>query len=485
MTARFLTFLLVTGVAAGVGYYFWQHRSDGKLDIQTVAATRGDVRRVVSTSGAVSALVTVDIGSQLSGNIGAVNVDFTDEVKKGDVLARIEPSTFETKVRESEAAVAVAKANVALQEAAVERAEANLHKAELDLHRAQELVAKGAGAQVTLDTATAAQLSASADLDSAKAQLENAKGNVALQEATLDSARIDLERTYIRSPIDGVVVDRTVQVGQTVAASLQAPKLFTIAQDLNHLQIEAQVDEADIGQITSSDPVTFTVDAYPDVTFQGAVLQIRLAPTSLNNVVTYTVVIDAENPLGRLLPGMTANVEIVTGEHKNVVTVPNEALRYQPRGPAQAALVRDGLSTGVVSLGERGGRLLGHLKAELELTPEEMTKIETQINTELAAFNSAAPPGTGPAPTELREQVRMRIAKVLKSVLSPEKYKKYEEMVRQRPNGPRRVTLWTLENGMLVPREVKIGLADGNVTEVAEGLPEGTNVVVRVREATP
>jgi HlyD family secretion protein len=485
MTARFLTFLLAAGVAAGVGYYFWQHRSDGKLDIQTVAATRGNVRRVVSTSGAVSALVTVDIGSQLSGNIGAVNVDFTDEVKKGDVLARIEPSTFETKVRESEAAVAVAKANVALQEAAVERAEANLHKAELDLHRAQELVAKGAGAQVTLDTATAAQLSASADLDSAKAQLENAKGNVALQEATLDSARIDLERTYIRSPIDGVVVDRTVQVGQTVAASLQAPKLFTIAQDLNHVQIEAQVDEADIGQITSSDPVTFTVDAYPDVTFQGAVLQIRLAPTSLNNVVTYTVVIDAENPLGRLLPGMTANVEIVTGEHKNVVTVPNEALRYQPRGPAQAALVRDGLSTGVVSLGERGGRLLGHLKAELELTPEEMTKIETQINTELAAFNSAAPPGTGPAPTELREQVRMRIAKVLKSVLSPEKYKKYEEMVRQRPNGPRRVTLWTLENGMLVPREVKIGLADGNVTEVAEGLPEGTNVVVRVREATP
>jgi HlyD family secretion protein len=485
MTARFLTFLLIVGVAAGAGYYYWQRRADEKLDIQTVAATRGDVRRVVATSGAVSALVTVDIGSQLSGNIGEVNVDFTDEVKKGEVLARIEPSTFETKVRESEAAVAVAKANVALQEAAVERAEANLHKAELDLHRAQELFAKGAGAQVTLDTAIAAQLSASADVDSAKAQLENAKGTVALNEATLDSARIDLERTYIRSPIDGVVVDRTVQVGQTVAASLQAPKLFTIAQDLNHVQIQAQVDEADIGQITSSNPVTFTVDAYPDVTFQGTVSQIRLAPTSLNNVVTYTVVIDAENPLGRLLPGMTANVEIVTGEHKNVVTVPNDALRYQPRGPAQAALVRDALSTGVVSLGERGGRLLGHLKTELELTPEEMAKIENAINTELAAFNSAAPPGTGAAPSELREQVRARIAKILQSVLSPEKYKKYEDMARQRPNGPRRVTLWTFENGTLVPREVKVGLADGNVTEVAEGLPEGTKVVVRVREATP
>ncbi len=485
MAARFLTLLVVACIAAGAGYYYWQHRSEGKLDIQTVAATRGDVRRVVSTSGAVSALVTVDIGSQLSGNVSEVNVDYSSEVKKDQVLARIEPSTFESKVRQSEASVAVAKANVALQEAAVERAEANLHKAELDLHRAQELVAKGAGAQVTLDTALAAQLSANADVDSAKAQLENAKANVALNEATLDSARIDLDRTYIRAPLDGVVVDRTVQVGQTVAASLQAPKLFTIAQDLNHVQIQAQVDEADIGQIASDDPVTFTVDAYPDVTFQGKVSQIRLAPTSLNNVVTYTVVIDAENPLGRLLPGMTATVSIVTGEHKDVVTVPNEALRYQPRGPAQAALVRDGLSTGVVALGERGSGLLARLKSELELTPEELEKISTALQAEFVAIKNAGPPGTGANQDEAREQARMRIAKVLRTVLSPEKYKKYEDMARQRPSGPHRVTLWAYENGTLVPREVKLGLADGNATEVVEGLPEGANVVLRVREGTP
>ena len=148
-------------------------------------------------------------------------------------------------------------------------AEANLHKAELDLHRAQELVVKGAGTQVTLDTAIAAQQSATAELAIAKANVENAKATLAQHQATLDSARIDLERTYIRAPIDGVVIDRTVEVGQTVAASLQAPKLFTIAQDLSHVQIEAQVDEADIGQITSDDAVSFTVDAYPDVTFKG------------------------------------------------------------------------------------------------------------------------------------------------------------------------------------------------------------------------
>jgi HlyD family secretion protein len=193
-------------------------------------------------------------------------------------------------------------------------------------------------------------------------------------------------------------------------------------------------------------------------------------------------VIDAENPLGRLLPGMTANVTIITGEHKNVVTVPTEALRYQPRGPAQAALVRDALATGVVSLGERGSRLLERLKTELELTPEEIGKIKTALEAEFAAIKNAGPPGTGASQDDMREQARMRIAKVLRSVLSPDKYKKYEEMARQRPGGPHRVTLWAYENGTLVPREVRLGLADGNLTEVVEGLPEGANVVLRVRE---
>ena len=482
---RWLTIFLAACLAAGAGYYYWLQQAEAKLDIETVAATRADVRRAVSTSGTVRALGTVDIGSQLSGNIGELNVDFTSEVKKGQVLARIEPSTFETKVREEEAGLAIAKANVDLQQATVERAESNLHKAELDLHRAQELVTKGAGTQVTLDAAIAGQQSTTAELAIAKANVENAKATLAQHQATLDSARIDLERTYIRSPIDGVVIDRTVEVGQTVAASLQAPKLFTIAQDLSHVQIEAQVDEADIGQIASDNAVSFTVDAYPDVTFQGKVTQIRLAPVALNNVVTYTVVIDADNPFGRLLPGMTANVEIVTGEHKGVVTVPNEALRYQPRGPAQAALVRDGLSTGIVSLGERGSRMLGRLKTELELTPEETGKISTALEAEFAAIKNAGPPGAGASQDDAREQARMRIAKVLRSVLSPDKYKKYEEMARQRPSGPRRVTLWSYEGGSLVPREVRLGLADQNATEVVDGLPEGADVVVRVRESAP
>jgi HlyD family secretion protein len=484
MGLRWLLIVLVAGIAGAAGYYYWQQRQATTLDIQTVAATRGDVRRAVSTSGTVRALGTVEIGSQLSGNIGEVNVDFSSEVKQGDVLARIEPSTFETRVREEEAGVAVARANVALQEASVARAEANLHKAGLDHQRAEELVRKGVGAQAALDTAIAAQHGAKADLAIAKANVENAKATLEQREATRDSARIDLERTYIRSPINGVVIERIVEPGQTVAASMTAPKLFTIAQDLSKVQIDAQVDEADIGQVTRDNPVSFTVDAYPDVTFKGNVEQIRLAPVALTNVVTYTVVIAADNLHGRLLPGMTANVEIITGEHKQVVVVPNEALRYQPRGAAQAALVRDNWASGVNPLsGGRRARFLARIKDQLELGEEELSKINDGLEAEFAAIrNAAGAAGTATAQEDMREQARLRIAKVLRAVLTPERYKRYEELQRQRPSGPRRATLWTYDGGTLVPYEVRLGLADAYVTEITDGLAEGAQVVVRVRE---
>lgn len=483
MGTRWLTVLLVAGLAAGAGYYIWQQRLTPDLDIQTTAATRGDIRRIVSTSGAVRALGTVEIGSQLSGNIGEVNADFSSEVKKGEVIARIEPSTFESRVREEEAGLAIAEANVALQEATVVRAESNLRKTEIERHRAEELVRKGVGAQAVVDTTTAAHEGAIAELAIAKAQVENAKATVAQRQATLDSARIDLERTYIRSPIDGVVIERTVEPGQTVAASMTAPKLFTIAQDLSQVEIDAQVDEADIGQVASDNPVTFTVDAYPDVTFKGKVEQIRLAPQALNNVVTYTVVIAADNPFGRLLPGMTANVEIVTGEHKDVVVVPSDALRFQPRGPAQAALARDAWATGsVLATGDRRARLLARLKGELELGEEELGKIDAGLEAEFATIRNAGPPAIGVSQEDMREQARMRITKVLRAVLAPEKYKKYEEMARQRVGTRRRATIWTYSDGAFWPNEVRLGLTDGNITEITEGLQDGAEVVVRVLE---
>ena len=489
MKKGWLLILVVAAAAGGAAYYYWQSQARaGRLDVQTAEIKRSDVRRVVSTSGTVRALVTVDIGSQLSGNIGEVNVDYSTEVRKNEVLARLEPSSFETRVREGEAGVAVARANVDLQLASVQRAEANLRKAGLDLGRAKELVLKGATSQAALDTAVAAEEGARADLAIAKANVENAKATLLQREATLDSARIDLDRTYIRSPIDGVVIDKIVEVGQTVAASLQAPKLFTIAQDLNHVQIEAQVDEADIGQVTSKNPVSFTVDAYPDVTFDGTVEQIRLTPIALQNVVTYTVVIAADNPLGRLLPGMTANVEIVTGEHANVVVVPNDALRFQPRGPAEA-LVSDNSVTGAMqiptSAGDRTGRLLDRLKVDLALTPEEIDKLRSGVEAEFAALRSVASLGVGGSQEDAREQARLRVAKVLRAVLTPERYKKYEELQRTRPTSPRSGTIWIYDGGRLVPRHVRLGLSDSNITEVTDGLEPGAHVVLRAREIAP
>ncbi len=188
MGKAWLPVLLVAALAGAGSYYYWHQRGTGQLDVQTVALTRGDIRRVVSTTGAVNALVTVDVGSQLSGKIGELNVDFSSPVKQGQVLARIESSTFESAVREQEAGVAIAEANIALQQAGVERADANLHKAELDLTRAQQLVIKGATSQSAVDTALAAQLSAKADVATANAQVDNAKATLAQRHATLDRA---------------------------------------------------------------------------------------------------------------------------------------------------------------------------------------------------------------------------------------------------------------------------------------------------------
>ncbi len=489
MKKSWVLILVVAAAAGAAGYYYWHTQGHAaRLDIQTAEVKRSDVRRVVSTSGTVHALVTVDIGSQLSGNVGEVNVDYSTEVKKDEVLARIEPSSFETRVRQEEAGVAVARANVDLQLASVQRAEANLRKAGLDLGRAKELVLKGATSQAALDAAVAAEESARADLAIAKANVENAKATLSQREATLDSVRIDLDRTYIRSPIDGIVIDKIVEVGQTVAASLQAPKLFTIAQDLNHVQIEAQVDEADIGQVMRDNPVSFSVDAHPDVTFDGIVEQIRLTPVALQNVVTYTVVIAADNPLGKLLPGMTANVDIVTGEHANVVVVPNDALRFQPRGPAEA-LVSDTSAAGTTRTAagsdERTGRLLDRLKVDLALTPEEIDKVRSGVEAEFAALRGTGPQGVGASQEDAREQARLRVSKVLRAVLTPERYKKYEELQRSRPTSPRSGTIWTYDSGRLVPHHVKLGLSDANVTEVTDGLEPGARVVLRAREITP
>jgi HlyD family secretion protein len=305
-------------------------RNGGGLLVETSAIERGDIIRSVATTGAVRPLITVEVGSQLSGQIAEIHADFNTPVEKGQLIALIDAKTFETRVSQDRANLKVAESNVIVQRAAIDRAKANLRKARLEYERAEPLSRQGTLSAAEYDASLAAYESARADLTMAEAQLQNALATLEQRQASLDSSLIDLERTKIRSPIDGVVIERAVDQGQTVAASLSSPVLFLIAQDLTKIQIEANVDEADIGNIREGNPVTFTVDAHPDIAFNGQVDQVRLAPNELNNVVTYTVIITAQNPDLKLLPGMTAIVEIVTGRSENVLRVTNRAIRFKP-----------------------------------------------------------------------------------------------------------------------------------------------------------
>lgn len=498
MKTTILFLLLLALIAGAVAYQngYWQaSTSNNGFEVQTVVAALGNVQRMVSTSGTVKALVTLLVGSQLSGQITELNADFNSEVKRNQVIARIDPRTFETHVNEAVAAVAVAEAAITLQEATLTRTKATLENTQRDLQRNQSLITKNLVAESALDNSRAAYQVAKADVAIAQAQLENAKAMLKQRQATLETTRIDLERTYIRSPIDGIVVDRSVDVGQTVAASLSAPTIFTIAQDLREVRIEAQVDEADIGQISSSDSVMFTVDAYQNKSFKGTIEQIRLAPTKIQNVVTYTVIISAKNPDKSLLPGMTANVEIVTGERKNVLVLPNEVLRFRPTETITKALIRE--SSAKSGGAGRREQLLNTLKTELGLSPDELGKVQTALEKAFsqrppsASSDSSGPPGGG-GPTSGGESSggssgggSSRITKILQEVLSAEQFKRWQELQNQTR---RRVSqVWVKgSDGFLISKRVELGINNEHVTEVIGGdLKVGESVVTRVKAKNP
>lgn len=349
---------------------------------RTAVLERGDIVTTVQAAGTLDALVVVDVGSQLSGRVTELYADFNAKVNRGQVIARVEPEIYEARVAQAEAELEMAQTQVSVQRAQIERARAELDTAEAkhasaiaqnrraeialadavqDVERKRTLAKsnviaageweriqnaqKSAEAQVTsLGAEELSQLTATraaqSTVEMADAQLANMLAQVKQREAVLRQARIDLDRTYIRAPVTGTVVNRTVSGGQTLVASLQTPVLFTIAQDLTRMQVEASVVEADISRFAVGQPVTFTVDAYPDRVFTGSVKQIRKAPQIVQNVVTYVVVVAAENPEELLLPGMTANLEVVVARRQNVLKVPNAALRFRPKGmrPAEPSL---------------------------------------------------------------------------------------------------------------------------------------------------
>ncbi|HOP87567.1 MAG TPA: efflux RND transporter periplasmic adaptor subunit [Acetomicrobium flavidum] len=287
-----------------------------KLSYETVSAERRAIEAHVTASGTVSAVTTVDVGTQVSGTIKEIYVDYNSVVKKGQLIALIDPTTFEAQVEQ-------ARANLMQAKASLQKAKATLDDAKRNLDRQKMLWDRDLIARSDLD-------SAQTDYDLAVAGASEAEANVYQTQAALKKAETDLGYTRICSPVNGIVVSRDVDVGQTVAASFQTPTLFTIAQDLTKMQIETSVDEADIGNVREGQGATFTVDAYPDALFSGTIRQVRIASSVEENVVTYPVIIDVANPDLMLKPGMTANVTIITEKKDDALTVPSSAFRYRP-----------------------------------------------------------------------------------------------------------------------------------------------------------
>ena len=346
MRRAIIVVVILALLGAGAFYYFRDKSSESVAAYRLGEVTKGPMEVLVSSTGKVHPVLIVDVGSQVSGQVAEVLVDYNSLVSKDEVIARIDPAPFEARLEVAEADLAQAKASVVMQNASLEQLKADLVGAraafkelEQDLKRQRSLLKRNVVSQSVVDRAVASHDQSRARIDSLlaqqkrqRAQIRTTEAQVLSRAAGLRERKTELDNTVIRSPVNGVVINRAADPGQTVAASLQAPVLFTIAQDLREIHLEVSVDEADIGRVREGQKVRFTVDAYPERTFTGQVAQIRKQPVEVSNVVTYVIIVSTRNDDDTLLPGMTANVELVIGERADAIQVPSSALRFTPRG---------------------------------------------------------------------------------------------------------------------------------------------------------
>jgi HlyD family secretion protein len=355
---------------------------------------RGEIRDVVEATGTINSVITVQVGSQVSGTIAKLNADFNSRVRKGDVVALIDPALFNGALLQATADLENAKANLEAARANLEKARAGLVQTKADYDRAVGLTRDGVMSQQQLDLAKSNYDAANASAGAAAANIMQAEAQISQKKAAVTVAQTNLDYTVIRSPIDGTVVARNVDVGQTVAASLQAPTIFTIAQDLTKMWVYAKTDESDVDNIKVGKQVTFKVDALPKQTFQGVVSQIRMNPTTVQSVVTYDTIIEFANPELKLFPGMTAYVTIPVATAQNVLKLPNTALRYKPPMPAEEVLalyqrygIEDGgRQRGADSAAEESGAL-----ARAAQNMPRAPKAETAVVWKLHPDNSMEP----------------------------------------------------------------------------------------------
>jgi len=461
-------------------------RRSADTDFMTAKVVTGTIRQAVSATGTVQPVVTVQVGSQVSGQIQTLYADYNSVVKRGQLLARIDPRNFQAQLDEDRANLVAAEAHardvaaqLKTQEANQQAAQANLTAAKvtrdntaLILRRDAELIqqqildrntydsakADADTAAAKVEQATAAVKQAGAQLDTVKADQEQARAQIQQAEAELNKAKVNLDYCDIVSPVDGVVISRSVDVGQTVAASLQTPTLFAIANDLTKMQVNASIDEADVGQISRSGRVSFTVGAYPNETFPGRISEIRLNPQTVQNVVTYSVIIDVDNSQLKLKPGMTANITITVGEQANVLKVPNAALRYRPPGVTPA----DEMALLGIKPGGRPSRGAPGASA-----PAATTTLATPPALAAAGRTPARPPGGAPAQPALGPGELWNPADKIQFP-DPE------------PSRGRAAIVWVFgQGGKPESRKVVVGMTDGVDSALISGaLKAGDAVIV-------
>jgi HlyD family secretion protein len=444
MSKRLLTVLVLAVAIVGGGLFYYQsHRTAKVPTAVTAEVTRGDVIAKVDATGSLAPVTTVQVGSQVSGTVKSLFVDYNAQVRKGQVIAELDPSLFQTQVDQ-------ARAMLIKSQSDVDRSKVQVDDTASKLRRAQELYDQKLISRNDLETAQAAAMQAEADFKSSEAQVTQAR-------AALNQAQVNLEHTIIRSPIDGTVISRNVDVGQTVAASMSAPTLYVIAQDLMRMQVSASIDEADIGRVAPGQPVTFRVDAYPGQIFRGTVKQVRLDAKTEQNVVSYTTMIDVPNEDLRLKPSMTANVTVQTAANQNVLRVPNSALRFAPTPELFAALGQQPPQ----QLAEAGGARGVNDAAGTAGQADERDR-----------FAQLSP--------EQRAQFAARV--------SPEQRAQFRAQ-RQAGGGQGSGVgggfgrVWALRNGKLELVRVRIGVSDGATTAIVGGeLKEGDRVVTGITE---
>ncbi len=520
--------LAAAAVALAAGAWWWQRQSEPEPGYRSARLERGALQAAVAATGTVNPVSQVQVGTQVSGQVRELLVDFNSEVKENQLIARIDPETFEYRLRQANAdldaaraSVLSAQANVLQALAQASRAQVDLQEAQRDLERKQGLVAQNFISPAEADTARSkvtslleAAKAAQATVQVARAQEQSAHATVKQRQAQQAQARVDLERTQIRSPVDGIVIKRSVEAGQTVAASLQAPELFVIARNLSDMQVEASIDESDVSRVRVGQAVSFTVDAFPGRNFEGRVQQLRKAALNSQNVVTYVAVARFTNADGQLLPGMTANVRIVTDTRDDVLKVPNAALRVRIAGVEPAASEAGGRGLVAVAgappappaAGRREGGPGGppgggplrefreRLVRDLQLLPDQLEKVDAAMQAARPRFmelRNLSEDERGKARERILGDLRAQVA----GLLQPAQKAAYQQMLadlssRQSTRG--RIYLLG-GDGRPQAFDVRLGVTDGTATELlvaprgpgADLLVPGAVVVTGVLGAAP